>query len=272
LSAPQQYIKSEADKQIISGILESDATINSFISKKYNEISGEISHPQTKLSNGSFMQWAYFHYGRLSFSTPAFYIPEIKIKPDSLESSKKKKEDFNAEVNFMRWADSTFQEEYFLNWTPIQHPDFPDHQVEIGGLFPYVRDNPPASLMDSISGTHNEFIVWLSSQRPVLQIINIRSESIGKNLYRLEMDIYNRGYFPALSEIGIKTRWVKKPKISLTLDAGQEIISGRPIQLLDKLEGDSGHHLSWLVKEKGTVKVEAGAPQTGVQVIEVELK
>lgn len=272
LSAPQQYIKSEADKQIISGILESDATINSFISKKYNEISGEISHPQTKLSNGSFMQWAYFHYGRLSFSTPAFYIPEIKIKPDSLESSKKKKEDFNAEVNFMRWADSTFQEEYFLNWTPIQHPDFPDHQVEIGGLFPYVRDNPPASLMDSISRTHNEFIVWLSSQRPVLQIINIRSESIGKNLYRLEMDIYNRGYFPALSEIGIKTRWVKKPKISLTLDAGQEIISGRPIQLLDKLEGDSGHHLSWLVKEKGTVKVEAGAPQTGVQVIEVELK
>lgn len=86
------------------------------------------------------------------------------------------------------------------------------------------------------------------------------------------MDIYNSGYFPALSEIGIKTRWVKKPKISLTLEEGQEIISGRPIQLLDKLQGDTGHHLSWLVKEKGTVTIEAGAPQTGVQVIEVELK
>jgi hypothetical protein len=127
-------------------------------------------------------------------------------------------------------------------------------------------------MMDSISRTHNEFIVWLSSQRPVIQIINVHSESIDKNLYRLEMDIYNRGYFPALSEIGIKTRWVKKPKISLTLDNGQEIISGRPIQLLDKLDGDSSHHLSWLIREKGTVKVEAGAPQTGIQVIEVELK
>lgn len=272
LSAPLQYNKAEAEKQIISGILESDATVNSFISKKYNEISGEKSHAETQASNGGFMQWAYFHYGRLSYSTPAFYIPEIKVEPDSLDTSKKKKEEFNTEVNFMRWADSTLVEEYFLNWTEIQHPDFPGHQVEIGGLYPYIRNNPPADLMDSISRTHNEFLVWLSSLRPVIRVINVRSESIGKNVYRLEMDIYNSGYFPALSEIGIKTRWVKKPKISLTLEEGQEIISGRPIQLLDKLQGDTGHHLSWLVKEKGTVTIEAGAPQTGVQVIEVELK
>jgi len=272
LSAPQQFNKSDAEQQVISSILESDATINSFISKKYNEISGEKSHPETRISNGGFLQWAYFHYGRLSFGTPAFYIPEIKVEPDSLESSKKKKEGFNPEVNFMRWADSTLQEEYFLDWTQIQHPDFPDHHVEIGGLYPYVRNNPPTGMLDSISRTHNEFIVWLSSQRPVIEIINVHSKSIGKNLYRLEMDIYNRGYFPALSEIGIKTRWVKKPKISLALDDKQEIISGHPIQLLDTLDGDSGHHLSWLIREKGTVKVEAGAPQTGIQVIEVELK
>ena len=95
LSAPQQFNKSDAEKQVISSILESDATINSFISKKYNEISGEKSHPETRVSNGGFMQWAYFHYGRLSFGTPAFYIPEIKVEPDSLDSSKKKKEGFN---------------------------------------------------------------------------------------------------------------------------------------------------------------------------------
>ncbi len=272
LSAPQQFNKSDAEKQVISSILESDATINSFISKKYNEISGEKSHPETRISNGGFMQWAYFHYGRLSFGTPAFYIPEIKVEPDTLESYKKKKEEFNPEVNFMRWADSTLQEEYFLDWTAIQHPDFPNHHVEVGGLYPYVRNNPPAGIMDSISRTHNEFIVWLSAQRPVIQIINIQTESIGKNLFRLDMDIYNQGYFPALSEIGINTRWVKKPKISLTLDNGQDIISGHPIQLLDKLDGDSGHHISWLIREKGTVKVEAGAPQMGIQVIEVELK
>ena len=209
LSAPQQFNKPEAEKQIISSILESDATINSYVSKKYNEISGDKSHPETRVYNGGFMQWAYFHYGRLSYSTPAFYVPEIKIKPDSLDTSRKK-EEYNPDVNFMRWADSTLQDEYFLNWTSIQHPDFPDHQAEIGGLYPYVRNNPPVNMMDSISRTHNEFIVWLSSQRPVLQIINVQSESIGKNLYRLEMDIYNRGYFPALSEMGVKTRWVKK--------------------------------------------------------------
>ena len=272
LSTPQQYNKTDAEHQITSSILESDAVINSFVSKKYNEISGEKDHAQVIVFNGGFMQWAYFHFGRLSFSTPAFFIPEIKVKTDSAQAGNKKKEEFNPEVNFLLWADSVIQDNYFLDWTPIEHPDFNGLQVEIGGLYPYIRNNPPLSILDSISDTHNTFIVWLATQRPVIEILNLKSENIGKNLFRIELDVYNKGFLPALSEIGEKTRWIKKPKIILGLQPGQEVISGRPVQLLDKLPGDTAHHLSWLVKEKGTVKIEVGAPQTGSQIIDVELK
>ena len=272
LSNPQLYNKPDAENQIISSLLESDAVINAYVSKKYNEFSGDKSNTRLISFNGGFMQWAYFHYGRLSYSTPAFYIPEIKIKPDTLQPDSKNKDKFNAEVNFLRWADSVIQENYFLGWTTIDHPDFPGHQVEIGGLFPHIRNNPPISLMDSISDTHNAFIIWLASQRPVIEILNLQIKNIDKNLFRIELDIYNKGFLPALSEMGEKTRWVKKPKISLELQKDQEIISGRSVQLLDKLPGDTAHQLSWLIKEKGTVTIEVGAPQTGIQKIEVELK
>jgi len=270
LSKPLQYNKSEAEQQIVSSILETDAVINAFVSKKYNEITGEKSNTAVKVQNGGFMQWAYYHYGRLSYSTPAFFIPEIKVKPDSLNPLKK--EGFNADINFLRWADSTQQQNYFLDWSRIDHPDFPDHEVEIGGFMPYVRNNPPEDILDSLAQTHNEFIVWLARQRPVIKVINLKKEKISKNVFRIELDVYNDGYLPALSEIGERTRWVKKPKISLTLDKGQEMLSGRAVQLLDKLPGDTGHHLTWLVKEKGNVLIQVGAPQTGFQVVEIALQ
>lgn len=272
LSQPQPYVKAEAEKQIISGILEGDAEINAYISKKYNELTGEKNNTELSLTNGGFMQWAYFHYGRLSFSTPAFYIPEIKVPPDTLQTGKNGKSSFHAEINFMRWADSVLQEDYFLDWTPVTHPDFVDGQVEIGGFYPYVLKNPPFDMLDSISDTHNKFILWLACQRPVIDIINIRTKNLGKNIFRIEMDVYNRGLLPGLSGIGEKTRWIKKPRISLSLDPDQEIISGRNVQLLDSLPGDSAQHLNWLVRNKGKVRIEAGAPQTGFQSKVVELK
>ena len=102
-------------------------------------------------------------------------------------------------------------------------------------------------------------------------LLNIIS-TVVIHLFRIELDIYNGGFLPALCEIGERTRWVKKPKISLKLEEDQEIISGSTIQLLDELPGDSAHHLSWLIKEKGLISIEVGAPQTGNQIIEVELK
>jgi len=58
-----------------TSILKSDELINKLVSEKYHEITGVKGAPVTKLSQGNFMEWAYFHYGRYSLSTPAWWFP-----------------------------------------------------------------------------------------------------------------------------------------------------------------------------------------------------
>jgi hypothetical protein len=69
----------ENEKKITS-VLKSDETINKLVSDKYHEITGAKGAPQVKTAGGNFMDWAYFHYGRYSFSTPAWWFPVEKGK------------------------------------------------------------------------------------------------------------------------------------------------------------------------------------------------
>jgi hypothetical protein len=272
LSKPMSYDESKATSEILTGIQEKDAILNTLVSDKYNEFTGEKDQAGLKTFEGGFMQWAYFHYGRQSFGTPAFYIPEIKIKKDTAGMNNGRSDEFNREVNFLKWADSLLVEPFFENWTKIEHPDFPGKEVEIGGIYPFKMINPPPWILDSLAESHGKFIIWLASLRPELKILNMKTTDLGNRVYRLELDVYNRGIFPVMSGIGEKTRWVKKPKISMELEENQALLSGKRITLLDQLEGDSLAHLSWLIQGKGKLTLEIGAPQTGFQKQSIELK
>jgi len=271
LSKPFPYIESDATANVICGMQEKDVLLNTLVSDRYNNLTGKKKHNELTLFNGGFLQWAYFHYGRQSFGTPGFYIPEIKINGDSTGSGDPE-EEFNLEINFLKWADSIYTEPYFVNWETIEHPDFPGREAEVGGIIPYRMINPPEKMLDSLAEIHNGFIIWLASLRPGIRILNMESTDLGNHLYRLEMDVYNPGIFPAMSGIGEKTRWVKKPKVTLICSNEQEILGGKKIELLDQLDGDSGDHLSWLVRGRGQVSLEVGSPQTGFSTYTIDLR
>jgi hypothetical protein len=271
LSEPYPYDENKATARIIDGMLEKDVILNEMVSEKFNDLTGRKKHARLTLFDGGFLQWAYFHYGRQSFGTPAFYIPEIRIKKDSVES-RTENEKYNPEVNFLKWADSLLTDPFFVAWEPLEHPDFPGKEAEIGGIHPFRMINPPVQMLDSLAETHNRFILWLAFLRPAVEILDLRSTDLGNQVYRLELDLYNRGIFPAMSGIGEKTRWVKKPKISLEMMDDQDLLSGKKITLLDQLEGDSGTHLTWLVRGKGRISFEIGSPQTGIITESIELK
>lgn len=272
LSTPMSYDESKATAEIVTGIQEKDAILNTLVSDKYTEFTGEKDHAGLKTFEGGFMQWAYFHYGRQSYGTPAFYIPEIKIKKDTAGLNNDEPDEFNREVNFLKWADSLLLEPFFENWTKIEHPDFPGKEVEIGGIYPFKMKNPPPSMLDSLAESHGKFIIWLASLRPELKILNMKTTDLGSQVYRFEIDVYNRGIFPAMSGIGELSRWIKKPRISLELQENQALLSGKRITLLDQLEGDTLAHFSWLIQGKGNLTLEVGAPQTGLQKQSIELK
>lgn len=267
---PFSHNEEAATGKIITGMQEKDVVLNAMVSEKYNELTGKKEQAALQVFNGGFLQWVYFHYGRQSYGTPGFYIPEIKLPEDSA-SSDRDKQKFNDQVNFLRWADSLLAEPYFIPWEKFEHPGFPGKEAEIGGIYPFQMKNPPSRMIDSLGEVHSRYIIWFAGLRPRIEMLNLKTTDLGGQLYRLEFDVYNRGIFPAMSGIGEKTRWVKKPRISLAPAEDQEILSGKKITLLDNLDGDTGIHMSWLISGKGNVSIEIGCPQTGYLTESIDL-
>lgn len=269
LSEPLKHNSAGTSKRVITSILKEDAGLNKMISDQYNEITGFKDGQGNSGSGGDFFQWAYFHFGKLSLSTPGWWVPEMKIpKEDSLTIPNKDK---NAEVNFLRWAEKEKLNRYFTDWKDIKHPDFPNKKVQVGGIHPYVMQNPPFAMVDSVTKKNNDFIYKLAEMQQQIKIINLETKSTDKLLTRVTVEIYNDGLLPTHTQMGEKSRWLRKVKVALETSGDQMILSGKKIELIDRIDGDQSVKVSWLIKGKGSVKITAGAPHTGSDELTVQL-
>ncbi len=261
LYAPMKYNASQARKRVVASMLQEDVKHNELVSKLYQELTGNKGKSATG-HPGDFMQWAYFHFGRFSYGTPAWKMPDMK---------KKSEKSLSKQAGQLRWLDS-LQINGFTEWTSVEHPDFPGKKVEVGGIHPFVTSNPPASMLDDIAESHLQFVAEMASRHPKVQAENIRVESVGKNVFRVSVDIFNSGELPAMTEMGERVKWVLKPKISLKLGSGMNLLSGQKVTLLDQLKAGEKSSLTWLIQGKGQLGIIAGAPQMGSVNINVELK
>jgi hypothetical protein len=267
LSSPWKYNRQGASKRVVTSILSGDAKVNQLASDAYNKAIGLKDAPQSGEQGGDFFQWAYFHFGKLSFGTPGWWVPPVKG-----DSTMKPNKDKNADVNFLRWAAQENLSDYFVDWKAMNHPDFPGQEVEVGGIAPFRMLNPPLSMLGDLADKHTDFIVDLAGMQASLELINLKVEEAGKGLTRITVDLYNGGTLPTHSQMGERSRWLRRIKVSLKLGSGQEVVSGRPIQLIPSIGGDSAETLTWLIKGKGSVEIEAGAAHAGMDKISVNLK
>jgi hypothetical protein len=242
----------------ITSIMSSDETINKLVSEKYHEITGAKGAPVTKTSGGNFMEWAYFHYGRYSFSTPGWWFPAEKGK--------------NTEASFLKFAEKNKISDVFVPWTEINHPDFPGKKTEAGGLKPFAMINPPADTLGALISANYNFIAAIASMHPELEILDIKTENTGENIFRLSLKLHNKGIFSTCAEIGENNIWTRVMRISLEPANGQSVISDQKVQRIDPLEGNESAEFSWLISGKGPVRVTAGALNTGTISATIELK
>lgn len=279
LSTPLKYDASNAKKRVVTSVLKEDEALNKFLSEKYNTITGTKDAPTSLGKGGGFFEWSYFHFGKLAMSTPGWWVPKVKepkIESDSIKtkekSDKKKKPSKNKEVDFLKWAENENLPNYFVEWQTINHPDFPNKKVEVGGIVPFKMTNPPYSMVDSISTKHTDFIISVAKMQANITLQNITVEEVNKELTRITIDIHNSGYLPTHTEMGTKSRWLRRIKVDIILKSGQELISGRKIQLINSINGNSSKQITWLVKGKGSVEIEAGAAHTGTDKATINLK
>lgn len=268
LSAPVSFNSANTTPRVITGYLEPDVKVNEMVSQLYNKITNMKEAPKSASPGGDFVSWAYYHYGRFSFSTPGWYIPKAKV--DTAKKEKPISPD-DATVNFIRWSKQENAGAIFTPWKKITHPDFPGQDVEVGGIDPFVMVNPPFNLVEGIVKKHTEFIVRLAEAQPEIDIADIKVEKLGGGISRVTVSVMNKGLLPSHSKLGERSYWIKRINVNLGLAASQTLVSGKKVQVLNALDGLSSREISWLVKGSGKVSIEAGSPTTGRKKTDINL-
>lgn len=251
------FSREPVDRRLTS-ILKKDETINKLVSEKYHEITGAKGAPPTSQTPGNFMDWAYYHYGRYSFSTPGWWYPSEKGK--------------NSEASFLAYAEKNSLPEAFVPWTEIKHPDFPGKKTEVGGIKPFLMLNPPADTLGDLILKHYEFITAVAAMHPELEFIDTKIENKGENIFRITLKVHNKGIFATTAEAGTINQWTRLMRIVLEPAKGQTLLSGQKIQRIQRLDGGAVSEFSWLISGKGDVAINAGAINVGTIKTTLELK
>ena len=257
-SPVQGQMRSTGQDRKITSILKSDEVINKLVSDKYHEITGVKGAPVQRSAPGNFMEWAYFHYGRYSFSTPAWWFPVERDK--------------NAEIAFLKYAEDNKSEDVFVPWSEIKHPDFPGKKTEVGGIKPFVTTNPPADKLEDLISKNYKFIVTVAEMHPELEFLDVKVENRGDNIFGLSLKVHNKGIFATCTQAGDFNMWTRIMRIGLETAVDQKLLSGQKVQRVPRLEGENSADFSWLITGKGTVRLTAGAINTGIISTSVELK
>jgi hypothetical protein len=258
IGEPYKYSDAGDSGRRITSIRKTDEPVNKIVSDKYHEITGAKGAPFSASAPGNFSDWAYFHYGRYSFSTPGWWFPAEKGR--------------NKEAEFLKFAEKKELKDVFVPWTEIKHPDFPGKKVEVGGIKPFVISTPPADTLADLIEKNYRFIKAIAFMHPELEFLDTKIEAAGENVFRVTMKLHNKGIFATCAEIGKDNIWTRIMRISLEPARGQEVISGQKVMRIGRLEGGGSEEFSWLIFGKGMVKITAGALNTGTITTTLDLK
>ena len=276
--------------RIKTAIQKDDAAYVDFLAERYRKLHGGKDAPPSPAGEGSFSQWAYFHYGRWSLAARGWWIRKIETeKPDNAKTddqeSGEKKNDAKAdevkkaeakkstetrgatEVNALRWFERE-QIDGFVPWKTIDHPDFPNKTVEVGGFKPFVLLNPPAKELDALAEKHSQFIVEFLKLLPKLELADVKVEPLGGGVHRISCEVLNSGYLPTMSEMGQINGTAYPLQIELQLPEKTTFLKGTPRAEVARLAGRGGKaELTWLIRapdgKPATGKIVVYAPAVG---------
>jgi hypothetical protein len=260
----------------LRGVVSEDEPWLAAVAADLRELTGHEKGPKSAAVGGDVLSWAYYDMGRWAFGSRAWWPPETAAAADSgttdttgrAARSKEKppKDDpLEDERNALRWVDR-YAPDGFVPWTRVTHPDFPDRAVEVGGFSPFVMIDPPPATLDSVVREQTDAALMLAGRLSRIELRDPKVERVGDRVYRITVRIANTGYFPTTSRLGERVGWPRRIRVDLKTSGGQELASGRAVQLLDALDGQGGStELTWVVvgAAGSTVTVTAASPVAG---------
>lgn len=242
----------------ITSILTEDAKLNELLSGKYLELTGYKGTPGFTREPGNFMEWAYYHYGRYSYSTPGWWIEAEK--------------GLSPEAAFLKYASENIDDDVFIEWKEIDHPDFPGKTVEVGGIKPFAVYNPPENLLGEVIESNYRFLLEAARLHPDLELVDLETEKLEKDLHRVTVTLHNGGTFATASQLGEQVKWVRKIRVELKSDSGFSLVSGKEIEISERLKAGESREYSWLISGSGDFTITAGAVICGMDEISFTIR
>ncbi|TDS10324.1 M14 family zinc carboxypeptidase [Sphingobacterium paludis] len=267
LSEPERFDQGRASDRIIGSWLANDATVSTYVSDLYAKATSGLGvAPKESIAGGHFSSAAYYHMGKYSFSTPVWWPSVV----DSSAQADKGKNRQGADA-FLQWANANNVAGAILPWTRVNHPDFPNQEVEVGGVVDVFRNNPPQKFLTTNNQAHVAFTLALLHSMPKLEFPQPVVTALGDDIFRVDLRIVNTGLMPTYPEIADKIKHVSKMKTVCELQKNQKFLSGKRLQLSTTLNAGKTQHFSWLIQGKGTIEITAGCPTGGESTIKVTL-
>jgi len=268
LSVPEQFDQRKASERIVKSWTNNDAQVSAFVSKLYNDAVKPLGEaPKMAQDKGNLTPTIYYHTGKFSFVTPSWWIPAVA---DSSKNPTAKAATNNAD-RFVNWVKNQGIQGAILPWTKVNHPDFPNQEVEVGGLVERFENNPPIALLDPSAKLHADFVVELTRSLATLEFSAPKVTNLGDDIFRVEVKVFNTGAMPVYPEIADKIKHVSKMKSIMELQKGQSFLSGKRLQLYPTLQAAGSNTFSWLIKGKGKVQLTVGCPTAGEKTLDINL-
>ncbi len=249
----------------LQSILQPDEAWFAEMSKRYRATTGQTKAPASAPLEGDVLSWLYYDMGRLAFGSLGWVMPEAPADSARGAARPEQPDPVADERAALRWLRANVPGSV-VEWTRVQHPDFPGQVVEVGGFRPFARLNPPASMLDSLFTSQTAFIGELAGMLPRVALREVRVEAVGDRAYRVTAQVANEGYLPTQAAIGARVRWPRAVRVELKTSNGQQVVGGRAVQLLSPIAGSGrSTELTWLVvgAPGSTVTLEAESPTTG---------
>lgn len=286
------------NERIKRNILSADAPGLEWLAEKYRKQIGGEEPPAASDPGGSFPSWAYYHYGRWSLAGSAWHPPKTAApaaapkpgppqpEPEEGDAPREKPAEPKKPSGEKRGADELSRlywlEKHklpgFVDWKPIEHPDFPGKRVEIGGFKPFYLLNPPAAELPALAAKRLEFLTAIPQQLPRLELADLKATALGGGVIRIEATVVNQGYLATMPEMGEVNRIPYPLQIELTgLPEKTVWIDGVQRSRLPRLSGAGGKtERTWLVRVPGdppaSLHLRAWAPAVGEAAGETKIK
>ncbi len=284
------------------GVLESDAKLLNELGKRYRKaVEGAVKSEAG--DKGTFARWCYEQRGLFTLSAALWDIPLEEPKADKKAEKKENGKDESEEAGAasaegeaaksdekksdkgdrsdkqdkkkddepkpgddakrLKWIDAAGAEEgwRFLPWTPFEHPEL--GPVEIGGIAPYARLEPPARASAALAGAHLAWFLTLGEILPRVRVAECTRETLGEGVVRVTAVVQNDAFLPFLSRSARRTETIRPAKIRLVLPTAATCLGGKVQELLSELAGSGGRkEFTWLVQGPAGMEIAVSVEST----------